>query len=81
MKKFTDIKGRAQNYQYSSSKRDEVIFKNVAHGHITTCGGNKRQTHKGWIYFDIDGKKFKLFASTYKTQTGLNITMAKMEKQ
>ena len=80
MKKFTEIKGRAQNYQYSATK-DEVVFKNVAHGHMATCGGNKKQTHKGWITFDLDGRKFRLFASTYRTQTGLNITMATMEKK
>ena len=80
-KTFKELKGRATNYRYSPNRKDEVIWRNVAHGHLATCGGNKKQTHKGWVDFDLNGNRYRLFASTYRTQTGLNITMATMEKK
>ena len=64
-----------------TKKKGAVSWQNVAHGHLATCGGNKKQSHKGWIDFAMDGNRYRLFASTYRTQTGLNITMAKMEKK
>lgn len=75
--KFNELNGRSKNYQ----RLGEVTWRNVAHGHLATCGGNKKQAHKGWIDFDLNGNKYRLFASTYKTQTGLNITMARMEQK
>ena len=76
-KNFNELEGRSTNYQ---KQKQDITWTNVGHGHLATCGTGKKQAHKGWIEFNWGGKKHRLFASTYTTQTGLNITIGKMNK-
>ena len=79
---FKNLTRRSMTPKYKSVNSDnDVTWTNVGHGHMASCGAMKKQAHKGWIDFDFEGRKFRLFASTYTTQTGLNITIARMNKK